>query len=213
MTASRQPEDQDRSQKKIRNFSKYIYETLKSTNDAELAEELFRLTVLMSTRREFRQRIMAVLRHAQAAKTEPGKKLESSLEDEMTETLSQTQDYPLDQIIQRLQTQFFEIMKKHSISISRTSLAKPASRASFFKYVTDLYSKKRKNPPTSSAQIKAFAKNCSVEILSQESFTGIARKISEIEYIGAILSTDQTLFILYETSEGPFFVQEKKGSE
>lgn len=107
MTASRQPEDQDRSQKKIRNFSKYIYETLKSTNDAELAEELFRLTVLMSTRREFRQRIMAVLRHAQAAKTEPGKKLESSLEDEITETLSQTQDYPLDQIIQRLQTQFF----------------------------------------------------------------------------------------------------------
>lgn len=211
MTAHRQPEDNDRSQKKIRNFSRYIYETLKSTSDAELAEDLFRLTVLMSTRREFRQRITAVLRQAQAAKTEPGRKLESSLEDEMTETLSQTQDYPLEQIVQRLQSQFFEMMKKHSINIPRAAFAGHSKRPSFFQYVVDLYSKKRKNPPTGSAQIKSFAKNCSVQIYTQAAFTKIAGRISEIEYIGALLSTDQVLFILYETSKGFFFVQEKEG--
>lgn len=207
MSDLEQPGSQEHQevQKRIDNFIQYIGRAIEDLGDLRFAENLFRLTVLMSARKDFRLQIERILHERQKATTEPKTKLESSFDFEMSDVLGRTREIPLDKLQEQLQFEFFHIMKGNSVEITR-DMPGPTTGETFQKQVRILYKKARKPLPTSANQIMVFARNCGVKVYTKEEFSAIASKISEIEYFGMVLSTDHKLLSLYETNIGAFIV-------
>jgi hypothetical protein len=79
------------------------------------------------------------------------------------------------------------------------------------KYVQDSYKNERKLLPTTSTQIRTFAKNSSVKIMPEERFLQISSGIQNIKVVYALLTSDQVLFMCYDTNRGNYFVEERSG--
>ncbi|MGE3279348.1 MAG: hypothetical protein AB7J40_06275 [Candidatus Altimarinota bacterium] len=208
MTDLEQPsgsQDREEVQKRINNFIQYINHALEDSGDLKLAEILFRLTVLMTVRQEFRLQIERLLYEQKQAPPAPNVERESSFDLEMSDVLSRTREIPLDRLKEQLQSEFFRIMKGNSVEITRNTLL-PMKEESLHQQIRNMYKKSRKPLPTSFVQMISFARNCGVKVLTRDEFGAIATKISEIDYFGMILSTDQRLLSLYETNIGNFLV-------
>jgi hypothetical protein len=204
MPSKEQPQDRKKDRELVRNYLKCIYQSVNdSENPAELAENLFRLTMLMSNRKEVRGKVEAILRQV--------KSMQSDMEKEMTQSISQSFEVPREKLLQHLQSQFFRIIKRNSINVPRSFKLRTGPRPAFIKYVQDAYKNEKKQLPTTSTQLRTFAKNSSVRIMPEERFLQISAGIQNIKVVYALLTSDQVLFMCYDTNRGNYFVEEKNG--
>lgn len=204
MSPKEQPQDRKKDRELVRNYLKCIFQTVNdSRNPGLFAENLFRLAILMSNRKEIREKVEAILRHV--------KSIQSDMEREMTKSISQSFEIPRDKLIQHLQSQFFRIVKRNSINVPRNFKLKTGPKAAFIKYVRDSYKNEGKQLPITSSQLRTFAKNSSVRIMPEERFLQISSGIQNIKVVYALLTSDQVLFMCYDTNRGNYFVEEKSG--
>lgn len=202
MPSKEQPQDRKKDRELVRNYLKCIFQTVNdSRNPGLFAENLFRLTLLMSNKKEVREKVEAILRHV--------KSMQSEMEKEMTQSISQSFEVPRDKLLQHLQSQFFRIVKRNSINIPRNLKIRTGPRAAFMKYVQDFYKNEGKQLPTTSSQLRTFAKNSSVKIMPETKFLQISSSIQAIKAVYALLTTDQVVFMCYDTNRGNYFVEEK----